>query len=44
MALGQAREIDAILVTESSRWGRSTQDLVQTLDDLPSHKPGSPST
>jgi DNA invertase Pin-like site-specific DNA recombinase len=28
------REIDAILVTELSRWGRSTQDLVQTLDDL----------
>ena len=33
MALAQAREIDAILVTELSRWGRSTQDLVQTLDD-----------
>jgi hypothetical protein len=32
MALAQAREIDAILVTELSRWGRSTQDLVQTLD------------
>jgi putative DNA-invertase from lambdoid prophage Rac len=31
MALAQAREIDAILVTELSR---STQDLVQTLDDL----------
>jgi len=29
-----AHEIDAILVTELSRWGRSTQDLVQTLDDL----------
>ena len=27
----QAREIDAILVTELSRWGRSTIDLVQTL-------------
>jgi Resolvase, N terminal domain len=24
----------AILVTELSRWGRSTQDLVQMLDDL----------
>ena len=23
-----------ILVTELGRWGRSTQDLVQTLDDL----------
>jgi putative DNA-invertase from lambdoid prophage Rac len=38
MALAQAREIDAILVTELSRWGRSTQDLVQTLDDLHSWK------
>ena len=34
LALARAREIDAILVTELSRWGRSTQDLVQTLDDL----------
>jgi putative DNA-invertase from lambdoid prophage Rac len=34
MALAQAHKIDAILVTELSRWGRSTQDLVQTLDDL----------
>jgi DNA invertase Pin-like site-specific DNA recombinase len=34
MQLAQAREIDAILVTELSRWGRSTQDLVKTLDDL----------
>jgi putative DNA-invertase from lambdoid prophage Rac len=33
LALARAREIDAILVTELSRWGRSTQDLVQTLDD-----------
>jgi Resolvase, N terminal domain len=38
MALAQAREIDAILVTELSRWGRSTPDLVQTLDDLHSWK------
>ena len=38
MALAQAHEIDAILVTELSRWGRSTQDLVQTLDDLHSWK------
>ncbi len=38
MALAQAREIDTILVTELSRWGRSTQDLVQTLDDLHSWK------
>jgi DNA invertase Pin-like site-specific DNA recombinase len=40
MALARNHEIDAILVTELSRWGRSTQDLVQTLDDLHSwHKP-----
>jgi hypothetical protein len=38
MALARNREIDAILVTELSRWGRSTQDLVQTLDDLHSWK------
>jgi putative DNA-invertase from lambdoid prophage Rac len=31
MALARAREIEAILVAELSRWGRSTQDLVQTL-------------
>jgi putative DNA-invertase from lambdoid prophage Rac len=31
MALAQAREIDAILVTELSRWGRSTIDLVHSL-------------
>src|SRR5260370_123991 len=34
MALAQAREIDAILVTELSRWGRSTIDLMQTLKSL----------
>ena len=34
MALAQARKIDAVLVTELSRWGRSMQDLVQTLDDM----------
>jgi putative DNA-invertase from lambdoid prophage Rac len=34
LALARDREIDAILVTELSRWGRSTQDLAQTLDDL----------
>ena len=34
LALARAREIDAIMVAELSRWGRSTQDLVQTLDDL----------
>lgn len=34
MALAQARRIDVILVTELSRWGRSTIDLVHTLHDL----------
>jgi putative DNA-invertase from lambdoid prophage Rac len=34
VALARAHNIDAILVTELSRWGPSTQDLVQTLDDL----------
>ena len=34
LASARGREIDAILVTELSRWGRRTQDLVQTLDDL----------
>lgn len=34
MALAQAREIDAILVTELSRWGRSTSDLLSSLQDL----------
>src|SRR5262245_47501231 len=34
MALARAHEIEAILVTELSRWGRGTHDLVQTLGDL----------
>lgn len=34
MKLAQARQIDAILVTELSRWGRSTKDLLETLDQL----------
>jgi DNA invertase Pin-like site-specific DNA recombinase len=34
MALAQARRIDAVLVTELSRWGRSTMDLLQTLREL----------
>ena len=34
MELAQARKIDAILVTELSRWGRSTQDLLDTLHRL----------
>ena len=32
--LAQAREIDTILVTELTRWGRSTLDLIHTLQDL----------
>ena len=38
MALAQARKIDAILVTELSRWGRSTIDLLNTLRELESWK------
>ncbi|MDF2764743.1 MAG: resolvase [Rhodospirillales bacterium] len=38
MALAQAREIDAILVSELTRWGRSMIDLVQTLQALQSWK------
>ena len=34
MALAQARSIDAVLVTELSRWGRSTTDLLATLREL----------
>lgn len=37
MALAQAREIDVILVTELSRWGRSTIDLLDTLRMLESY-------
>ena len=32
--LAQARKIDAILVTELSRWGRSTRDLLGSLEQL----------
>ena len=38
MALARAHKINAVLVTELSRWGRSTKDLVHTLDDLHSWK------
>jgi DNA invertase Pin-like site-specific DNA recombinase len=38
MAQAQAREIDAILVTELSRWGRSTIDLISTLQELESYR------
>ena len=34
MALAQRREIDAVLVTELSRWGRSTLDLLHALREL----------
>jgi putative DNA-invertase from lambdoid prophage Rac len=34
MALAQDRRIDAILVTELTRWGRSTIDLMQTIHEL----------
>jgi putative DNA-invertase from lambdoid prophage Rac len=36
MALAQRREVDAVLVTELTRWGRSTQDLMDTLGQLAS--------
>lgn len=38
MALAQTRAIDAVLVTELSRWGRSTLDLLGTLRDLESKR------
>jgi putative DNA-invertase from lambdoid prophage Rac len=34
MALARRREIDAVLVSELSRWGRSTLDLLHTLKEL----------
>ena len=34
MTLAQARQIDVVLVTELSRWGRSTLDLLHTLKEL----------
>ena len=36
LALAQDRRIDAVLVTEMTRWGRSTQDLLATLQTLQS--------
>ncbi len=36
IALAQRREIDTVLVTELTRWGRSTQDLMNTLGELAS--------
>lgn len=34
MALAQSRKIDAVLVTEMTQWGRSTQDLMDTMGEL----------
>ncbi|WP_417607502.1 recombinase family protein [Primorskyibacter flagellatus] len=34
MNLAQARKFNAVLVSELSRWGRSTQDLLDTLNQL----------
>ncbi len=34
MALAQDRQIDAIVVTELTRWGRSAIDLIQSLQEL----------
>lgn len=34
IALAQARKLDVVLVTELTRWGRSTLDLIHTLQDL----------
>lgn len=34
LALAQARKIDVVLVTELTRWGRSTVDLISTLQSL----------
>jgi putative DNA-invertase from lambdoid prophage Rac len=34
LALAQRREVDAVLVTELSRWGRGTFDLLHTLKEV----------
>ena len=34
LALAQAREFDVVLVSELTRWGRSTMDLLETLQTL----------
>lgn len=36
LALAQARKLDIVLVTELTRWGRSTMDLINTLQQLQS--------
>ena len=34
IALAKRREIDVVLVSETTRWGRSTQDLLSTSEEL----------
>lgn len=36
LAIAQKRKIDAVLVTELTRWGRDTLDLIHSLHDLQS--------
>jgi putative DNA-invertase from lambdoid prophage Rac len=36
LTLAQARKLDIVLVTELTRWGRSTMDLIHTLQQLQS--------
>jgi putative DNA-invertase from lambdoid prophage Rac len=38
MTIARARKIDAVLVTELTRWGRSTIDLITTLNELHTSK------
>jgi putative DNA-invertase from lambdoid prophage Rac len=38
MKLARARDIDAVLVSELTRWGRSTTDFINTLNELHSWK------
>ena len=38
MSIARKGKIDAVLVTELTRWGRSTIDLISTLNDLHSWK------
>lgn len=38
MTLARGHLIDAVLVTELSRWGRSTSDLLNTVNQLAHHK------
>lgn len=38
LEMARRREMDVILVTEMTRWGRSTEDLLSTLQDLAEKK------